>query len=88
MQFLFEGEPIVLDFDDEVSMTTESLKKYFVEKVAEDETKKSTPVKVRVGSTRRTRSMTGDEILNTVPKRATRRSLTTKEKPKLEVRKF
>ena len=88
MQVLFEGPPIEIEFDDEISMTTESIQKYLAEDLPEPEIqddpkprkRKPPTVKVRVGPGRRTRSMTQEDIVGELPKR-TRRTPLKKSRP-------
>ena len=68
MHVLFEGDPITIDFDDEISMTTESLKNYLDEK-PQSVKKRPPPVSVRIGSRRSTRSMSKTDLPAALPVR-------------------
>lgn len=85
MKALFEGDPIELEIDEEVSISTEPIKKYLQldRDLRSSARKRPPPVKVRVGG-RKTRSMSREDfnidvILNPVSLK--------RDKPKAEIMK-
>ena len=100
MKALFEGDPIELEIDEEVSISTEPIKKYLQldREVRSSARKRLPPVKVRVGGIK-TRSMSRkdfniDTILNPVSLKrdkpeadSEKPEVDEKEPEKLEVRK-
>ena len=92
MKALFEGDPIELEIDEEVSISTEPIKKYLQldREVRSSARKRPPPVKVRVGG-RKTRSMSRedlniDTILNPVSLKRDKPEVDEKEPEKPEVR--
>ena len=93
MKALFEGDPIELEIDEEVSISTEPIKKYLQldRDLRSSARKRPPPVKVRVGG-RKTRSMSREDfnidmIFNPVSLKEIRPEVDEKEPEKPGVRK-